>query len=925
MKSRSHRLTPSDPPDDWANGSWTVDCSCGVTFDDGEEMVSCDECGVWVHTRCSRFVKGEANFACHNCKKNQNSVSSSKKPSSTAIDTEESEVAQLLIELPTKTDPCLPPNPFPGPAYRAPFRLWAEVPMEDRVHVQGVPGGDPSLFQGISSSVFSSELWRCTGYVPKKFNFQYREFPSWEEDGGENTASRGADVLFSLSKEIVPSQVPVRAFERKQENEKVLLGSRLQSWGKKERNKLRVFSSHSSKRRKEEMGEAKEKDGKKKKPRSDADRVAAEFKKRVSVTLANIDKAGLSEDGGLQDAKPDIPSVKSEERKEDAPSQHNSGDQVERTDSGNQVEIMDVDSKLKHVLVIKASKGGSSAEVPRQKNASEVHVKVRVEDGHAGILSEADASAASQKRREDEVKESVKEEDLSKAIHDLRQSKDESNFQRDPNGPEKAKPLSSSSCQRNEKMNLPVTQPPSELSNNSNSMHPPTSVNDANTLSDDQQESSKAVNCLKQSKDESDFDGVPNNSTQAKLVSSVSSQKNEKLNPSIPQPPSKRHSHSTSMHPPTCASAITTLSDEELALLLHQELNSSPRVPRVPRMRQASGMQLTSQSAPSMLSKRSSHSAGKDQVFRRKNKEEASRDGSHNSHESIDETKKAGRAMSIPDRRCRESSFADGSAKKDSRHRSPDTAVSLKKNTSCAFTEGENASQSFFEASRQNVSSVKGFPKDASDDKTTRTLPGLINEILSKQKCSSYKELCDAVRPHWHNVRKPNGDRYAYSSHSHAVLDCLRNRSEWAHLIARGPKTNSSKRRRKTDSDTPTMEETENEEAKTRTSSKELDDKSGDSHREDFPKGKRKARKRRMLKVRGQSEESKKRKRTTSSGSAILSEDDDSDDDEESAGAFSNSSNKGADGEFSEDESHGAVECTVRTEASTSTSSASSR
>ncbi|AQK50385.1 hypothetical protein ZEAMMB73_Zm00001d049454 [Zea mays] len=27
-----------NPTDDWVDGSWTVDCSCGVTFDDGEEM-----------------------------------------------------------------------------------------------------------------------------------------------------------------------------------------------------------------------------------------------------------------------------------------------------------------------------------------------------------------------------------------------------------------------------------------------------------------------------------------------------------------------------------------------------------------------------------------------------------------------------------------------------------------------------------------------------------------------------------------------------------------------------------------------------------------------------------------------------------------------------------------------------------------------
>lgn len=37
-------------------------------------------------------------------------------------------------------------------------------------------------------------------------------------------------------------------------------------------------------------------------------------------------------------------------------------------------------------------------------------------------------------------------------------------------------------------------------------------------------------------------------------------------------------------------------------------------------------------------------------------------------------------------------------------------------------------------------------------------------------------------------MRKHNGERYAYSSHSQAVLDCLRNRSEWARLVDRGPK-----------------------------------------------------------------------------------------------------------------------------------------
>lgn len=51
----------------------------------------------------------------------------------------------------------------------------------------------------------------------------------------------------------------------------------------------------------------------------------------------------------------------------------------------------------------------------------------------------------------------------------------------------------------------------------------------------------------------------------------------------------------------------------QLALLLHQELNSSPRVPRVPRMRHAGSLpQLTGPNATSVLMKRTS-SGGKDQ------------------------------------------------------------------------------------------------------------------------------------------------------------------------------------------------------------------------------------------------------------------------------------------------------------------------
>ncbi|EPS65734.1 hypothetical protein M569_09044, partial [Genlisea aurea] len=87
-----------------------------------------------------------------------------------------------------------------------------------------------------------------------------------------------------------------------------------------------------------------------------------------------------------------------------------------------------------------------------------------------------------------------------------------------------------------------------------------------------------------------------------------------------------------------------------------------------------------------------------------------------------------------------------------------------------------------------------------------RTLPGVIAEIMNEGKHMTYEELCNAVLPHWPHLRKHNGERYAYSSHSQAVLDCLRNRSEWARLVDRGPKTNASRKRRKNDADSLSVE-----------------------------------------------------------------------------------------------------------------------
>lgn len=72
MKGRFNCFFIFDLFDDWVNGFWIVDCICGVNFDDGEEMVNCDECGVWVYICCFCFVRGEKFFVCDKCKSKLN-------------------------------------------------------------------------------------------------------------------------------------------------------------------------------------------------------------------------------------------------------------------------------------------------------------------------------------------------------------------------------------------------------------------------------------------------------------------------------------------------------------------------------------------------------------------------------------------------------------------------------------------------------------------------------------------------------------------------------------------------------------------------------------------------------------------------------------------------------------------------------------
>ncbi|RWW50654.1 hypothetical protein BHE74_00043061 [Ensete ventricosum] len=254
-------------------------------------------------------------------------------------------------------------------------------------------------------------------------------------------------------------------------------------------------------------------------------------------------------------------------------------------------------------------------------------------------------------------------------------------------------------------------------------------------------------------------------------------------------------------------------------------------------------------------------------VFRRKNKEDASKYVTRNSQDLNDESRKKGKLSSFPDQRPQQSSISS-EKKKESQIRPPDLA--LIKNIPLASGEGEKGDPfSSSEVSEHITSIACSSPRDIPRDDggvIVRTLPGLIDEIMSKDK--------------------------------HIRMD---------HLF----QTNSSKKRRKAEVD-PDMAtiESENEKARTRASKEE--DNGVDSHREDFPKRKRNARKRRRLELRGTGvmEEGRKR-RSRAAVSDYYS------------AALSHSSNEGNESLFSEDESQVAGPHAGGTETSSSSSDGS--
>ncbi|CAN6270526.1 unnamed protein product [Urochloa humidicola] len=307
---------------------------------------------------------------------------------------------------------------------------------------------------------------------------------------------------------------------------------------------------------------------------------------------------------------------------------------------------------------------------------------------------------------------------------------------------------------------------------------------------------------------------VPPPQSRNKGVASSSSQKKDKIHHHIINvtQESSNNSASTELR---ASDSTTPLSDEQLALLLHQQLNSSPRVPRVPR-HQAAGTQMLHSTGASVFSKRSSAHGGRD-------------------HASV--LKKRSRDDSLKD--------SEDTKRIEKRHRDSSTEHASFAKDSCRSAANVASQQKI----RGSTGADTGLAKDDSiDSSVSHNLLGLIEEIISKDRNITYRELCDAIHQNLRNSSKSGGGDYAYPSYLHAINDCLRKRREWAYLVDQASKMNSNKRRKgESNSLLVDVLEVEN----TRNRPERDSEGSADLHQEDLHRGKRKSRKRRRLELKG--------------------------------------------------------------------------
>ncbi|CAD6264113.1 unnamed protein product [Miscanthus lutarioriparius] len=844
-----------NPADDWVDGSWTVDCSCGVTFDDGEEMVSCDECSVWVHTRCARYVHGvHTSFSCHKCRRSKRAPSSA----------DEAEVAELLAELPTHRPPPL-------------YRCWAEVPLPARVHVHGLPGGgDGALFRG--APAFSAALWRCTGYVPKRFGFRYCEFPSWADDND------GADALFALAREKPREMADDALIAIEPKKEKHYVRS-LSCRGKKLDSDQQAMPPLTKAKKREPdswkdgcqqsegcgIQDSIRDDGHTETNMASSDLLTAKTKKKMEESLEPSGEKksceqvleALSKDGkkvpkklevssGVQTTssmvEQEVPSgfigVEVTMYKQQPEGDHTMGSRSGITSSGpikvqdmqgvqkqpNQTSNLQVVAGVPDLLIGQSKPQTIKTEPSFQENKTAHSVELASDDHENNKQGLGEAAVFS-----------IVQKDSSKSTygsecHEHPQSETQNprhTVAENPNStlgsakvctsfsgsisipPELSHSLASkepssgnSDCSKKEELVSPTVSKHDSVKFSEDSSQEVTRYSEKVQLKGSPPsapKSSTVKNRLPVPKEQSQkialtggtsarsFHGeVPLLQSRNKAVASSSSQKKDKIHQRI-------------------------ISDEQLALLLHHQLNSSPRVPRVPRCHQAAGAQMLHPSGASVFSKRYSSHGGRDHaaVIKKRNRDDSLKDS--------EDTKRTEKRQRV--------SSTEHAPVKDS-CRSAENIASEQKNRGICST-GANT----------------GLAKDdLMDTIVSHNLPGLIDEIISEDRNITYGELCDAIHQHFRDSRKSNGGDSVYRSYADAINDCLRKRREWAHLVDQASKMNSNKRRKgESDSLLADILEAEN----MRTGPERDSEGSADLHQDDQPRGKRKGRKRRRLELKG--------------------------------------------------------------------------
>jgi hypothetical protein len=185
------------------------------------------------------------------------------------------------------------------------------------------------------------------------------------------------------------------------------------------------------------------------------------------------------------------------------------------------------------------------------------------------------------------------------------------------------------------------------------------------------------------------------------------------------------------------------MNDEELALLLHQELNSSPRMPRVSRSKKpgANGV-VPPKRSNSLLAttplKRSRSGDGTEGPHERKS----------GSKQESDETEHGAGEVESAGEKQRRPSWAERKVKLEAEVESDELSMKLG---------GTNG---------------------------VRSLPVLIEELGLVSE-GSLEHVVDAVSKHWHTLRKPGGEPYPPLQRQ-AVLEALSGREEWAHLVKQG-------------------------------------------------------------------------------------------------------------------------------------------